>query len=108
MHVQTHMFSYIRHLLLLTIVFGFITPARATSQADSSLRVLIVTAHPDDDVTFAATVYKITHDLHGLVDLALITNGEGGYKYSTLGETIYGLELTDERVGRAHLPTIRK
>lgn len=75
---------------------------------DSSLRVLIITAHPDDDFTVAATVYKITHDLKGRVDLALITNGEGGYKYSTLAESIYGVELTDEKVGREHLPTIRK
>jgi len=70
--------------------------------------VLIVTAHPDDESTFAATVYKITHDLKGTVDVALITNGEAGFKYSTLAEAYYGLELTDEAVGRKHLPTIRK
>ena len=70
--------------------------------------VLIVTAHPDDDALFSGTVYKITHDLGGTVDLALVTNGEGGYKYSTLGEAIYGLKLTDEAVGREHLPRIRK
>lgn len=71
-------------------------------------RALIVIAHPDDESGFAATIYKITHDLHGHVDLALITNGEGGYKYSTLAEPYYGLELTDEKVGREYLPTIRK
>lgn len=80
----------------------------ADAIADSVPRVLIVAAHPDDDAAFAATVYKITHDLGGRVDYALITNGEAGYKYSTLAESIYGLELTDERVGREHLPTIRK
>ena len=46
--------------------------------------------------------------MKGSVDLALITNGEGGYKYSTLAEDIYGLELTDEEVGRKYLPDIRK
>ncbi|MDQ3193675.1 MAG: PIG-L family deacetylase, partial [Bacteroidota bacterium] len=64
--------------------------------------------HPDDDATMAGTNYKIVHDLKGTVDIALITNGEGGYKYSTLAEDIYGLELTDEAVGRKYLPEIRK
>lgn len=68
----------------------------------------MVTAHPDDDAVFAATNYKIVHDLGGTVDLALVTNGEGGYKYSTLAESIYGLELTDEVIGREHLPGIRQ
>jgi LmbE family N-acetylglucosaminyl deacetylase len=71
-------------------------------------KVLLVNAHPDDESGSDATVYKITHDLHGTVDLVLITNGEGGYKYSTLAESYYGLELTDEKVGRANLPRIRK
>jgi LmbE family N-acetylglucosaminyl deacetylase len=70
--------------------------------------VLVITAHPDDDATFAGTNYKIVHDLNGIVDIALITNGEGGYKYSTLAEDIYGLELTDEEIGRKYLPEIRK
>jgi len=71
-------------------------------------KVLIVTAHPDDETAFAATVYKITHDLNGLADILLVTNGEGGFKYSTLAEEIYGKELTDELSGRTALPTIRK
>lgn len=71
-------------------------------------KVLVVVAHPDDDASFAGTNYKIVHDLKGIVDIALITNGEGGYKYSTLAEDIYGLELTDEEVGRKYLPEIRK
>jgi LmbE family N-acetylglucosaminyl deacetylase len=75
---------------------------------DSGPRVLIVTAHPDDEWNFSATVYKITHDLHGTVDLCLVTNGEGGYKYSTLAESYYGLELTKESIGRQYLPAIRK
>ncbi|MEO6695923.1 MAG: PIG-L family deacetylase, partial [Ignavibacteria bacterium] len=33
---------------------------------------------------------------------------EGGYKYSTLAEPIYGLELTEESIGRKYLPEIRK
>jgi len=76
--------------------------------AENAPKVLIVTAHPDDETGFAASVYKITHDLKGKVDLALVTNGEAGFKYSTLAEDIYGAELTDEAVGRELLPTIRK
>jgi LmbE family N-acetylglucosaminyl deacetylase len=71
-------------------------------------KVLLVTAHPDDDALFSATVFKTTRLLGGTVDLALMTNGEGGYTYSTLGNYIYGLELDKEEVGRNYLPTIRK
>jgi LmbE family N-acetylglucosaminyl deacetylase len=71
-------------------------------------KVLVVTAHPDDETGMAAVIYKITHDLHGTVDQCVITNGEAGYKYSTLGNDYYGLELTDPAVGRANLPRIRK
>lgn len=74
----------------------------------SAQNVLVVIAHPDDETSCAATVYKITHELKGKVDLALITNGEGGYKYSTLAEDYYHLELTDEKIGRENLPRIRK
>lgn len=97
----------------ITFVFSFITLLFLISlslhaQSDTTIKVLIVTAHPDDDAVFSATVYKITHNLGGKVDLCLITNGEGGYKYSTLGEPIYGLELTEEAIGREYLPEIRK
>jgi N-acetylglucosamine malate deacetylase 2 len=92
--------------LLILFLFLFVEPAYSQSQPE--IKVLIVTAHPDDETTFAATVFKITHDLKGKVDIVLITNGEGGYKYSTLAESLYGVELTDEKVGREHLPTIRK
>jgi len=71
-------------------------------------RVLAVFAHPDDETTVAATLYKTTHFLDGACDICLITNGEGGFKYSTLAESIYGVELTEEAVGRAHLPEIRR
>jgi LmbE family N-acetylglucosaminyl deacetylase len=72
------------------------------------VRALIVVAHPDDEFCFAATVYEITHNLGGTVDQLVITNGEGGYRYSLLAEPYYGLALTDEAVGRAALPEIRK
>ena len=90
--------------LLLALLFPIGLPA----QTDTAVKVLLVNAHPDDESGCAATVYKITHDLKGVVDLAVITNGEAGYKYSTLAESIYGMELTEEAVGREFLPTIRK
>jgi LmbE family N-acetylglucosaminyl deacetylase len=71
-------------------------------------RVLGVIAHPDDESAFAATLYKLTTHLDGACDVVVITNGEGGFKYATLAEREYGLELTDEAVGRAELPAIRR
>ncbi|RNC79962.1 MAG: PIG-L family deacetylase [Balneola sp.] len=82
--------------------------AYGQEQLDYEPKILLVTAHPDDDVIFSATVWKTTQLLNGTVDLALLTNGEGGYRYSTLGNYVYGLELDKEEIGRAHLPTIRK
>jgi len=71
-------------------------------------KILLVVAHPDDEAICAATIYKVTQQLGGTADLALFTNGEGGYQYATLAEKKYGLQLTDETIGRAYLPAIRK
>lgn len=86
------------------VIFSF----EISFSQDNPPKMLIVTAHPDDDAAFSGANYKIVQDLKGIVDLALITNGEGGYKYSTLSENIYGLELTNEDIGRKYLPEIRK
>jgi len=74
----------------------------------SAPRVLAVVAHPDDDVAFAGVMYKTATYLGGLADVCVLTNGEGGYKYATLAESIYGLPLTQEDVGRRELPAIRR
>ncbi|MFG0315642.1 MAG: PIG-L family deacetylase [Planctomycetota bacterium JB042] len=71
-------------------------------------RVLAVVAHPDDEIAFGGLLYKTATHLGGACDVLTITNGEGGYKYSTLAEPLYGLALTDEAVGRRHLPAIRR
>lgn len=97
-------FSTLKKIFICIILISF---ADLYSQ-DNPPKVLVVTAHPDDEVGFSGANYKIIHDLKGTVDLALITNGEGGYKYSTLAEDIYGLELTEEEVGRKNLPAIRQ
>lgn len=93
---------------ILFLFFALIPFFLVAQELDYQPKILLVTAHPDDDVLFSATVWKTTQLLDGIVDLALLTNGEGGYKYSTLGNYIYGLELDKEEVGRANLPVIRK
>ena len=86
---------------------GAVVPSMAAAQTETP-SVLIVSAHPDDDGMYAAAIYRIARELGGAVDLALITDGSGGFRYSALAEPIYGLDLTDERVARQHLPAIRK
>lgn len=76
--------------------------------SSDDLEVLIVVAHPDDEAMFAASIYKTTHALGGKVDLAVVTDGSGGFRYAQLAEPIYQLDLTDERIARQYLPAIRK
>jgi len=91
------------------LIYWIITPSFALAQSDSrGPTVLVVTAHPDDEVMFATTMYRITHSLGGDVDIALMTDGAGGYRFSTLSESIYGRDLTDPEVARNYLPAIRK
>jgi len=71
-------------------------------------KTLIVVAHPDDECYFAATVYTMAVELGGIVDELIITNGEGGFRYSTLAEPYYKKSLTIEAVGRKDLPAIRR
>ncbi|PAU93090.1 PIG-L domain-containing protein [Aliifodinibius salipaludis] len=101
--------SRIKAFLIVSLLFSYGLAERTQAQElDYEPKVLLVTAHPDDDAIFAATVFKTTHLLDGIVDLAIMTNGEGGYKYSTLGNYIYNRELDREEVGREYLPGIRK
>ena len=106
--LEENSFMFVPARTVLVLAFLTVLSCCGAAKSDEPPKVLVVIAHPDDDAVFAAVNYKITHDLGGIVDLALVTNGEGGYKYSTLAESIYGLELTDETVGRANLPEIRK
>lgn len=79
-----------------------------TEVAESaSPRILCIVAHPDDEISFAGTLYKASTALGAACDVLTITNGEAGYKYSTLAERLYGLELTDPEIGRKYLPEIR-
>lgn len=80
----------------------------AKLQSQQKPKALLVVAHPDDEYTFAATVYRFVRELGGEADQVVITDGEGGYRYSALAESIYGVSLTNESEGRARLPAIRK
>ncbi len=70
-------------------------------------RVLIVTAHPDDETMFPVTVFKITKELKGSADLALITDASGGFN-GMVASMYYGMNMLDSVVGRKQLPLIRK
>jgi LmbE family N-acetylglucosaminyl deacetylase len=71
-------------------------------------KALLVVAHPDDEYYFAATVYRMAVQSGGTVDELIITDGEGGFRYSTLAEPYYKKALTAEAIGRKELPAIRK
>ncbi|CAF4521105.1 unnamed protein product [Rotaria sp. Silwood1] len=76
---------------------------------NSTLAVLVVIAHPDDETLFAGFIYALVHKINAIVDLVCITNGEGGFKYSAPSEHLYdNLQLSKESIGRQHLPRIRK
>lgn len=96
------------HRVKKRLAFALILVFLSTSaSAQRGTRVLVVDAHPDDETAYAGTIYKLTHDFGGTVDLCVITNGEAGYKYSTLAESYYKLKLTNEDTGRKYLPRIR-
>lgn len=69
--------------------------------------ILIVTAHPDDETMFPVTVFKITHELKGSADIALLTDASGGFN-GMVASSYFGVNMLDSTVGRKHLPTIRK
>src|SRR6187402_1770713 len=80
----------------------------ASVAEDARPRILAVIAHPDDETAFAAGLYVAARHLGARCDVLVITNGEGGFKYSGLAESYYGAELSREEVGRAELPDIRR
>ncbi len=71
-------------------------------------KVLVITAHPDDETNFSVSLFKITRELKGTVDMAVMTDGGGGFADAQLGAMYFGLPLTDSIVARTHLPMIRK
>jgi LmbE family N-acetylglucosaminyl deacetylase len=74
----------------------------------SGRKLLIVVAHPDDEYAFAAATYRLVRELGWTADQVVITNGEAGYRYSSLAAAVYGVALSTEQDRRARLPAIRK
>lgn len=70
--------------------------------------VLIVVAHPDDELVAAGLTYLHGACAGGAVDVVTVTDGQGGFKYATFAERVTGLELTREEVGRRELPALRR
>ncbi|CAF5021519.1 unnamed protein product [Rotaria sp. Silwood1] len=70
---------------------------------------LIIIAHPDDETLFGGLIHALTHKLNVSVDLVCVTNGEGGFAHAGASELLYSnLKLSEEAVGRKHLPRIRQ
>src|ERR1700733_10577444 len=90
------------------ILLVFTISTTATLLGQTPAKILIVVAHPDDEYYFTATTYRIAKELHGTVDELIITNGEGGFHYSTFAEAYYDKPLTNEASGRKELPAIRR
>jgi N-acetylglucosamine malate deacetylase 2 len=82
--------------------------SEAQAETTSGRKLLIVVAHPDDEYAFAATVYRLVRELGWIADQVIVTDGESGYRYSTLAEVYYGTHLTNQADARANLPEIRK
>jgi len=87
---------------------GTAAVAAKMSTGPERLKVLLVLAHPDDEYAFAATVYRLARELDVIVDHVVITDGEGGYRYSGLAEQFYGVRLTDPVTAHRRLPEIRR
>jgi LmbE family N-acetylglucosaminyl deacetylase len=48
----------------------------------------VVTAHPDDETGFSVTMFKITHEIKGTVDMAVMTDGGGGFAIHSWAHSI--------------------
>ena len=90
---------------LTLLVFFLITGFLALAQGP---KILVITAHPDDETTFSVTLFKITKELKGTVDMAVMTDGGGGFADAQLGAMYLNLPITDSIVARTYLPMIRK
>ena len=111
-----HKTSSMKRFVLFLLMVGVLSSGAATAQNSGSspkkarggIRVLLVVAHPDDEYEVAGTVYRISKELSGTVDQLIITKGEAGYHYASLADRYYGINLTNESVGRSRLPRIRR
>jgi N-acetylglucosamine malate deacetylase 2 len=105
-----------RHLVILLLIAAIadvpVTSAQDKVSTKSNekvpTRVLLVVAHPDDESEMAGTIYRLAKELSDVVDQVIISDGEGGFRYSSLAGRYYGADLANEPVGRSLLPHIRQ
>jgi hypothetical protein len=90
------------------LAIGGVSIAGAGPGASAAGKVLLVVAHPNDEYACAASVYRLVRERRWAADQVIVTNGEAGYRYSTLAEVVYGVSLVREADGGAHLPAIRR
>ncbi len=76
------------------------------AKAASPVKVLLVVAHPDDESECAATIYRITHEVGGVVDQLVVTDGAGGLSFSAPALDYYGLRRS--RVTGKELSRLRR
>jgi hypothetical protein len=68
------LFTLLLAILLLPLSAAMAADSASTGRtAESSLRVLLIVAHPDDEYEMAGTVYRIAKELSGTVDQLIIT-----------------------------------
>jgi len=101
-------FTAISRQRFLLVLAAAAAGAAKVSAGPVKTKVLLVLAHPDDEYAFAATVYRLSRELDAIVDHVVITDGEGGYRYSALAEVVYGVQLDDQKSARRRLPEIRR
>lgn len=96
-------------LLAISIVENAWAQTGSTLQRTLPKAILVVSAHPDDELSFGATIYASTHTAGVPVDLAVLTDGSGGYGHAQLAASLYGIKgLSSDAVARTELPSIRK
>jgi LmbE family N-acetylglucosaminyl deacetylase len=113
---RTNTHLSMKRLLIISLFVVVFSPSTAATadgstpgqKAVGGIRALLVVAHPDDEYEMAGTVYRLAKELSATVDQLIVTDGEAGYRYSSLAEQYYGVDLTNETAGRTRLPEIRR
>ena len=50
---------------------------------------VVVTAHPDDESLMSVALWKLTHELNFIIDIVVLTDGEGGHAHSHFSKIYY-------------------
>ncbi|HWB84230.1 MAG TPA: PIG-L family deacetylase [Bryobacteraceae bacterium] len=88
--------------------YGLLQPVARPRADVRPVKALVIVAHPDDESECAGVLYRITHELGGIVDQVFVTNGAAGVQYTTPAETYYRHILYGRRCTRRFLSNIRR